>query len=94
MKIFKFFIFLLLINCFNNVLAQPFGNEWINYQRYYYKIKITNEGIYRINYNTLISAGIPINTIDPRLMQIYHNGEEQYIYIHGENDGSLIVTTL
>ena len=88
MKIFKFFIFLLLINCFNNVLAQPFGNEWINYQRYYYKIKITNEGIYRINYNTLISAGIPINTIDPRLMQIYHNGEEQYIYIHGENDGS------
>ena len=35
------------------VQAQPFGNEWINYNQTYFKIKVVNDGIYRIPYATL-----------------------------------------
>lgn len=86
MKQFKYF-YLIIFIITNKLFAQPFGNEWINYNKFYYKIKISSEGIYRIDYNTLVSAGIPVNIIDPRLFQIFHNGIEQYIYVHGEEDG-------
>jgi hypothetical protein len=36
--------------------AQPFGNEWINYNQTYFKIKVVNDGIYRIPYATLNAA--------------------------------------
>lgn len=67
--------------------AQTYGNEWINYNQHYYKIKIVADGAYRINYSTLVSQGIPITTFDPRQFQIFAKGEEQFIYIKGENDG-------
>ena len=35
------------------LLAQQYGNEWIDYSRTHYKVKITGDGIYRIQYNTL-----------------------------------------
>lgn len=80
-------IFLLCIGCGNAVQAQNYGNEWINYSQPYYKIKVTQDGIYRISYSALASSGIPLSTFDPRQIQIFANGVEQYIYVHGENDG-------
>jgi hypothetical protein len=67
--------------------SQNYGNEWINYNQQYYKIKIEQEAIYRITYNTLIAYGVPVGNIDPRNFQIFHEGEEQYIYVEGELDG-------
>ncbi len=69
------------------VKAQPYGNEWIDFYQQYYKIKIYEEGIYRISYNTLVAAGVPLNTFDPRSFQIFHNGVEQYLYVHNQNSG-------
>ncbi len=66
--------------------AQPFGNEWINYSQKYYKIKISQNGVFRIDSATLVSAGIT-NSIDPRNFQLFNKGVEQYIYVQGENDG-------
>ena len=63
---------------------QTAGNDWINYDQQYFKIQINSDGIFRVTYTQLLQAGVPVNLIDPRWIQIFHKGEEQYIYIQGE----------
>src|SRR6185436_8712636 len=56
-----------------------FGNEWINYNQSYYKIAVTRNGIHRLTYDDLATAGVPVNSIDPRRVQIFRRGAEQAI---------------
>lgn len=70
-----------------NAFGQALGNEWINYQQKYYKIKIWNDGVYRISWSALSSAIPELNGTDPRNLQIFARGEEQFIHIEGEGDG-------
>lgn len=74
-----------------SVYSQPYGNEWIDHDQKYLKFDITTEGIYRIDYTALSSAisaaGSSISSIDPRNLQIFTKGVEQYIYVQGEGDG-------
>jgi hypothetical protein len=77
-----FFLFYFLCN---QTFAQNFGNEWINYDQTYFKIKITQKGIYQLTFNELKSAGFPIN-INPQKVQLFRSGKEQAIYIKGEED--------
>ncbi|PWK28125.1 hypothetical protein LV89_00903 [Arcicella aurantiaca] len=65
--------------------AQNIGNEWINYKQSYFKIKITQKGIYQIDYEELKSSGFPIN-VNPQKIQLFRNGYEQAIFIKGEDD--------
>lgn len=67
--------------------AQTYGNEWINYSQSYFKFKVRKEGIYRINYTTLVQAGVPIGTFDPRGFQLFSRGEEQHIFVKNESTG-------
>ena len=67
--------------------AQPFGNEWIDYDQRYYKFQIFEEGVYRITFNDLANAGIAISGIDPQNIQLFAGNEEVPIYIEGEEDG-------
>ncbi len=67
--------------------AQPYGNEWIQYNQSYFKIYVNKNGVYRIPYSTLSAAGIPLGTIDPRSFQVFSKGLEQYIFVKGEGDG-------
>lgn len=69
-------------------LAQPYCNEWIDFNQTYYKIKVWTNAVHRIDAATLQSAGVPVSSIDPRRMQIFHNGQQEYIYVEGENDGT------
>jgi len=64
--------------------SQTNGNEWINYNQQYFKIHVSQDGIYRVSYASLLAAGVPVGSIDPRWIQIYYKGDEQYIHIHGE----------
>ena len=66
--------------------AQTYGNEWINYSQNYYKIKIAQNGIYRIDSATLAAAGIPLTSINPKNFQLFNKGVQQNIYIQGESD--------
>lgn len=68
------------------LVAQNYGNEWIDYSQKHYRIQIPQTGIYRINYTTLINAGIPVGSINPKNFQLFMKGEEQYINIPGEAD--------
>lgn len=72
-----------------NLFAQPYNNGWINYSQQYYKFKIAENGLYRIDSLTLVNAGVPLNSIDPRNIQLFARGQEIPLFINGENDGVL-----
>ena len=80
-----------LVCFFSSVLctAQTYWNEWINFSQKYYKIPVSQNGIFRVDSTTLAKAGIPLSIVDPRTIQIFFRGQEQYIYIKGESDGIL-----
>lgn len=63
-----------------------YGNEWIQYHQEYYKIPVGREGLYRITYQQLQTAGFPVST-DPTTFQLFHRGVEQAILVRGESDG-------
>ncbi len=65
------------------------GDEWINLNQQYYKIPISREGAYQLDYNTLLNAELPLATIDARTFRIYHRGNEISIRVTGQNDGRL-----
>lgn len=70
-----------------NSFAQPYYNSWINYSQQYYKFKISSNNLYRIDSLALFNAGVPINSIDPRNIQVFARGQEVPLFVSGENDG-------
>ncbi len=85
----KKYIYILIIILFSvDAFAQNYGNEWINYNQSYYKFPIVKDGIYRISYSQLQSAGVPLQNINnPKNMQIFGRGKEIHIYVKNENTG-------
>ncbi|HZY82180.1 MAG TPA: C25 family cysteine peptidase [Cyclobacteriaceae bacterium] len=72
--------FLLLFTCLSSACFAQYTNDWVSYNQPYYKISVATTGIYRLTYDQLQQAGVPVNSIDPRLIQVYHRGKEQAIY--------------
>lgn len=70
------------------LLAQPYGNEWIDQNQRYFKINIGEDGIYRMSRSDLSGFGFPVGSVDPRKIQLYHLGQEVAINIEGQIDGS------
>ena len=72
--------------------AQPYGNEWIDYNKEYYKISIAEDGIFKVTYDDLLAVGFPIgsnapsNPVDPRRIQLFHRGVEVAIHMEGQLD--------
>lgn len=64
------------------------GNEWIKFNQSYFKIPIVKDGIYRITYTDLQTAGFPTASTDPRRIQLYHRGIEQAIFVQGQADAT------
>ncbi|OJJ19822.1 hypothetical protein BKI52_15165, partial [marine bacterium AO1-C] len=62
--------------------AQTYGNEWIKYNQQYYKIPVTQKGIYKLSYADLINAGVPLASVKPKQLQIFHRGQEQAILVN------------
>lgn len=61
--------------------SQPYGNEWINPTRTYYKVFVISDGIYRIPYSTL-AANIPnLSSLNSQNLILYHNGLAVPIYV-------------
>lgn len=52
-----------------------------------YKILVDADGIYQLTYNDLSTAGIPVDSLDPRTLQLYNLGSQVAIYVAGEADG-------
>ena len=67
--------------------AQEFGNEWIQYDQKYFKIKIWTDGVYRVPTAALINAIPELAQTDPRNLQVFGRGVEQFIHVEGEQAG-------
>ncbi len=61
--------------------AQPFGNEWINTAHVYYKIKVTQDGLYRLNGSYLSSVIPNLGSVTGSSFVIHHNGQTIPIYV-------------
>jgi hypothetical protein len=69
----------LLINIFSTtILLAQFNNEWIDYNKTYYKFKVGQTGLYRIPYSVLQSAGL--GSARAEEFQLWRNGEEVPVY--------------
>lgn len=60
--------------------AQLYGNEWIDYNKTYYKFSVREPGIYRIPKTALDAAGIPTTVTGAQLM-LFRDGEEVPLYV-------------
>tara|TARA_Y100001980_G_C14556930_1_gene355026 strand:- start:253480 stop:258459 length:4980 start_codon:yes stop_codon:yes gene_type:complete len=84
--------------------SQPYGNEWIKFNQRYFKIKLAENGVYRIDAAALQQAGVPepYYTTAFDFIKIYRRGQEiavrkvdnsgslDYLEFYGEkNDGEL-----
>src|ERR1044072_7029853 len=84
----KKYAFTFLLFSFSLVsFAQTYYNEWINHSQLYYKLPIFKDGVYKIDSLKLAQAGIPVGSINPQNLQLFHKGQELYIHIAGESDG-------
>ncbi|MGM9512046.1 C25 family cysteine peptidase [Larkinella sp. GY13] len=66
-----------------------FGNEWIEFGQTYYRIPITQPGVYRLTTADLQKAGVSVASINPTSLQVFRRGIELAIYIAGESDNKL-----
>ncbi len=82
-----FFPLLLICVGFNtNAFSQFLGNEWINYGQFYYKMPITQTGVYHIDQTVFQSAGINTTTFDSRNLQMFFRGQEIPIQVSDDGD--------
>lgn len=68
-----------------SIKAQTFGNEWINYNQSYLKIKVNTQGFHRISFEALQAAGFPVATVPTRQYKLYYRGQQQAIIMEGNN---------
>jgi hypothetical protein len=73
----RFLLLLLIVSSFG-AKAQLYNNEWIDYNKTYYKFKIGVSGLYRINQAALASIGL--GNINADYFQIWRHGKEVPLY--------------
>lgn len=70
-----------LIGLMASVKAQPYGNEWIDYSKTYYKFKLGKTSLYRLPYSTLVNAGISPSFLTGTSFKLFRNGQEIPLYV-------------
>lgn len=92
-KVFKmrnFFLSTLFLLGFISAFSQMqdngkvyYGNEWIDYTKDYLKIQIQSKGIYKVEYQEILDAGLQAGFSGSEL-QLFNNGEELAIFTSSE----------
>lgn len=77
----KYLLFICSVLLLKISVAQPYGNEWIDYSKVHYKIKVTTDGMYRIPYATLNAALPNLGSVNPANFALFHNGQAVPIYV-------------
>ena len=73
---------------FNSIKENPPVQNSVLASGDFYKIEVKESGIYKIDKNLLLNAGINVNNIDPKTIKIYGNGGKELPY-----DNSISITT-
>ncbi len=74
----KFVVFVVLILITSVAISQSYYNEWIDYNKTYYRFKVGSTGLYRINNNDLNSIGLA--NVPALNFQLWRNGKEVPLY--------------
>jgi hypothetical protein len=83
---------LLIVSFFSTfVSAQTYGNEWISYDQKYFSFPVVEAGIHKIDYTTLVNAGVPLSSLNSSNFQIF--GKENQIPLFIEDGGDEIMDT-
>lgn len=77
----------IILFCFFSARAQMwngadtlYGNEWIDFSKTYFKIKVADDGIYRIGYQTLTAAGFPVGSVPANQFRLYRYGVQEPVF--------------
>lgn len=70
------------------VFSQVYGNEWIDLNKTYFKLKVIEDGFYKVSYNELTNVGFPVDAVNPQNIQLWHRGKEVSIEVIGEDDNT------
>nr|WP_179213412.1 C25 family cysteine peptidase [Ekhidna lutea] len=65
------------------------GNEWIDFNQSYYKIKIAEDGFYRVTQEELQAVGFPLSSVPASRVQLFRRGEEVALNVNANSDGTL-----
>jgi len=88
---------ILLLLCFIVIAfqgySQSYGNEWISFingqpfsSQQYFRVSVWKEGVYRLAYNDLQNASVPVSSwFSPDRYQLFNRGVEQFIRV-ADND--------
>jgi len=52
-----------------------------------YKVSVSENGMYRLSYQDLDLAGLPVDELDPQTFQLFDRGQEVAIEVQGEANG-------
>ncbi len=63
--------------------TSTYYNEWIDYSLTYYKIKVAEDGVYRIPASQLQAKGLPLTSVG---YQLYHKGRLQPLFFSADGD--------
>ncbi len=80
---------ILMIPVWSSAVAQPYGNEWINFNQSYYQFKVAETGVYVIDRNTLSNSGFPVASVPASRIQIFRRGEEIALDVATQADGTI-----
>jgi hypothetical protein len=76
----------LLLSTAAQAQSGPYGNEWIVPGQPYYKVKVWNDGLYRLDYAYLSKLGA--GAVAPTQLQVWRRGKEVAVY-QGGNSATL-----
>ena len=65
-----------------------YGNDWYEPTNNYIKLKVWEDGVYRVTAADLAASGFSLSGVDPENLHLMFRGEEQYIYVQ-ENGGTV-----
>ena len=72
---------LLVVTTIAQMHNGQYGNEWIDHNQSYYKIKITEDGFYSIDKQVLQNNIVDFQQIIPQQIQLFHEGQEVPVYV-------------
>ncbi len=76
-------LILLLFTCidFKLIAQKYYGNEWIKTDKKYLKLKVAEDGIYRVTYEEMVTHGFIQGSTDGSNFQLINFGKEQALFV-------------
>ncbi len=72
------------ISTFTQVEHESYGDEWIVEGQEYFRIIVDRDGVYQLTYNDLIEAGMPLDRVRGRQLELFNNGQRIPLFVSNE----------